>query len=76
MTDYLDDITLEGKAKLIKETLGFNQKLTEKYFTSPAFKGSSTARKEMDGIIANVFLNTKTVDKAFDDALTNCLFAG
>lgn len=76
MTDYLDDITLEGKAKLIKETLGFNQKLTEKYFTSPAFKGSSTARKEMDGIIANVFLGTKTVDKAFDDALTNCLFAG
>ena len=75
-TDYTDDITKEGKERLIQQTLAFNQRLTDRFFTSPAFKGSSTARKEMDGIIANVFLDTKTVDKAFDDALTNCLFAG
>ena len=65
-----------GKDKLIQTTLGFNQSLTDRYFTSPAFKGSSTARKEMDGIVANVFLGTKSIDRAFDDALTNCLFAG
>ena len=64
------------KEALIQKTLAFNQQLQDRFFTSPAFKGSSTARKEMDGILANVFLGTKTVDKAFDDALTNCLFAG
>lgn len=44
-------------------------------FTSPAFKGSAVARKEMDGLLASVLLGTKTVDKAFDDAFSNCLFA-
>ena len=75
-TDYVDDVTKEGKERLIQQTLAFNQQLTDRFYTSPAFKGSSTARKEMDGIIANVFLGTKDVDKAFADALTNCLFAG
>lgn len=75
-TDYTDDVTLAGKERLIQQTLAFNQQLTDRFYTSPAFKGSSTARKEMDGICANVFLGTKDVDKAFNDALTNCLFAG
>ena len=44
-------------------------------FTSPAFKGSSTGRTEMDGLLSAVLLGTKTVDKAFDDAMSNCLFA-
>ncbi len=44
-------------------------------FTSPAFKGSSTGRTEMDGLLSSVLLGTKTVDKAFDDAMSNCLFA-
>ncbi len=65
-----------GKEALIQKTLAFNQSLTSKFFVSPAFKGSSTARKEMDGILANVFLGTKTIDQAFSDAMTNCLFAG
>ena len=75
-TDYTDDLSKEGKDRLIQQTLAFNQQLQDRFFTSPAFKGSSTARKEMDGICANVFLGTKDVDKAFNDALTNCLFAG
>ena len=44
-------------------------------FTSPAFKGSSVARLEMDGLLASVFLGTKNVDKAFNDAMANCVFA-
>ena len=44
-------------------------------FTSPAFKGSSTGRNEMDGLLPSVLLGTKTVEKAFDDAMSNCLFA-
>ena len=75
-TDYTDDLTKTGKEALVQKTLAFNQKLTDRYFVSPAFKGSSTARSEMDGIIANVFLGTKTIDQAFNDAMTNCLFAG
>ncbi|MCQ2776547.1 MAG: extracellular solute-binding protein [Bacilli bacterium] len=75
-TDYTDDVTKTGKEKLVQRTLAFNEQLKDRFFVSPAFKGSSTARDEMDGIVANVFLGTKTVDQAFTDALTNCLFAG
>lgn len=46
------------------------------YFVSPVFNGSDTARDEVGGIIANVLLGTKSVDQAFTDALTNCLFVG
>lgn len=74
--DYMGKTQPDAKTKLVQKTLGFNQELTDRFFTSPAFKGSSTARSEMDGIVANVFLGTKDVDKAFSDALTNCLFAG
>lgn len=65
----------DGKERLFQQTLKFNSELTELYFTSPAFKGSSTARSSMDGILANVLLGTKTIEQAFDDALTDCLFA-
>ncbi|MGM9873879.1 MAG: extracellular solute-binding protein, partial [Bacilli bacterium] len=74
--EYVYDISKTGKEKLVQTTLGFNSSLQDRFFTSPAFKGSSTARKEMDGIVANVFLGTKTVEQAFIDALTNCIFAG
>lgn len=74
--EYITDITKTGKEKLVQTTLNFNSELQSRYYVSPAFKGSSTARKEMDGIIANVFLGTKTVEQAFQDALTNCVFAG
>lgn len=74
--EFVDDVTTTGKDALFQKTLAFNVELEDRYFVSPAFKGSSTARTEMDGIMANVLLGTKTVDQAFDDALTNCLFAG
>ena len=46
------------------------------YFASDVFPGSDTARDEVGGIISNVFLNTKSIDQAFTDALTNCLYVG
>jgi multiple sugar transport system substrate-binding protein len=46
------------------------------YYTSPAFKGSSTARVEMGSLMGSVLLGTKTIDNAFADAMSNCLFAG
>ena len=45
------------------------------YFFSPVFVGSSTARQECGGIITQVLLDNKTVDKAFKDAKTNTIFA-
>ena len=44
-----------------------------RYFTSPVFPGSDNARDAVGGILANVFLNTKTIDAAFDDAMTECV---
>ncbi|MGM9873878.1 MAG: extracellular solute-binding protein [Bacilli bacterium] len=48
----------------------------EQYFTSPIFPGSDTARDAVGGIIPNVLRGTKTVDQAFTDALTQCVFRG
>lgn len=42
------------------------------YFSSPAFVGSSTARDEVGGIISSVLSNSKTVDRAFKDAVDEC----
>lgn len=45
------------------------------YFFSPVFVGSSTCRQECGGILTQVLLGNKTVDKAFSDAETVCAFA-
>lgn len=49
-------------------------KYQDLYFTTDVFKGSDTARDEVGAIISNVLLETKTVDEAFNDAITKCLF--
>lgn len=68
----------EGSSGLIATATAFiaseQSGYTDAFFTSPAFKGSSTARSEMDKIIPSVMLGEKTVDKAFDDAMQTCLF--
>ena len=48
----------------------------ENYFISPIFPGSDTARDAVGGILTNVFLGTKTIDTAFQDAFTTCVFRG
>lgn len=45
------------------------------YFTSPAFKGSSTAREQVGSILSGVCLGTSTIDEAFTNAMTECLNA-
>lgn len=54
---------LSGKAASVV----VNQ-LSDKYFTTPAVKGSSKARDEVGGIITQVFLGKKSVDDAFASA--------
>ena len=45
------------------------------YYYSPAFVGSSTARDEVGTLLSAVISGTKTMDKAFQDALDNCEYA-
>ncbi len=44
----------------------------EWYYYSPAFVGSSQAREEVGNLISAVFLGTKTIDKAFEEAVAEC----
>ena len=45
------------------------------YYYSPAFVGSSAARDEVGQLLAAVLNGSKTIDKAFQDALDNCEYA-
>ena len=77
LTDEMENAT--GSGALIRDVFHYIGDANNGYltgqFTSPAFKGSSVARLEMDGLLASVFLGTKNVDKAFNDAMANCVFA-
>lgn len=42
------------------------------YYTSPAFVGSSKARDEVGLLMQAAFLETKTIEKAFKDAIEEC----
>lgn len=42
------------------------------YYTSPAFVGSSKARTEVGLLLQAVFTGSKTLDKAFKDAIEEC----
>lgn len=46
------------------------------YYTSPAFKGSSDARREVGTLMTAVFEKKKTIDEAFKYAISKCQFAG
>lgn len=75
-TDRADTTGSKGLVKTVAEFLANSaNNYSNWYYTSPAFKGSSTARVEMGGVMGSVMLGTKSVDKAFSDAMANCLFA-
>lgn len=75
MQNYLADPDQEGADKLIQSVVSRYDELTSRYYVSPAFHGSSTARNQVDGILANVALGTKTLDAAFADAYSRTVFA-
>ena len=75
--DMYDERTMSGtKYQLIHEVTQFIPNIKNDYYASPAFHGSSAARKEMDALLANVCNKGTSVDDAFRNALTNCVFAG
>jgi multiple sugar transport system substrate-binding protein len=59
---------------LYTKTANITINMRDSYFYSPVFVGSATARDEVGGIISNVLLGIKTVEQAFNDALTECIF--
>ena len=68
---YLDGITALS-AKTCKALVEENA-----YYTSPAFIGSSKARDEVGILMVAALTETKTIDKAFRDAIDECrYFAG
>ena len=69
-TEAVDGLIAQATAFIASEASGY----TDAFFTSPAFKGSATARNQMDDLLPAVMLGEKTVDKAFDDALQECIF--
>ncbi len=69
-------ITKRGGDLLASAAALTRDKYAGNYFSSDVFPGSDTARDEVGGIVSNVFLGTKSVDQAFTDALTNCLYVG
>lgn len=46
------------------------------YYYSPAFLGSSKARDNVGILMQAVFEGTKTIDKAFEDAINDCKYFG
>ena len=42
------------------------------YYTSPAFPGSSKAREQVGYLMQAVFTDSKTIDKAFKEAIYEC----
>ena len=75
LISYLEDESQVGKYSLIQKTAGAYESLTNRYYVSPAFPGSTTCRAEVDGILSNVFMGTKDLNKAFADAIAKAEFA-
>ena len=66
-----EDVTLFTKVANLTAT----EEIKKAYFFSPVFVGSSVARQQAGGIITQVLLGEKNIDKAFSDAETETIFA-
>lgn len=72
---YEESTMKDTKYELVHKVSQLATTITNDYFTSPAFKGSTAARDAMNGILAAVCNNGTAVDVAFQNALTACVFA-
>ncbi len=68
--DFLDSANGYGRLAALATKQTVQQ--SDWYFYSPAFEGSSKARDQVGFILPAVMGNTKSVDEAFDDAITEC----
>lgn len=65
---YYKDYLEEGDTFLARTSKVVVEDIKGRYLSTPAFKGSSLARDQVGGIIANVFLDKYTIDQAFEEA--------
>jgi len=62
----------DSKTGLISLTANTCRTLSNNYFTSPAFNGSAKARIQVGDLFVAAISGTKTIDKAFEDAILEC----
>ena len=67
--EYLAGDSLQAKVSAVTATIG------DRFFLSPVFYGSATARDQVGTIFANVALKQKTLDQAFADAASAAMTA-
>ena len=67
--EYLAGDSLQAKVSAVTATIG------DRFFLSPVFYGSATARDQVGTIFANVALKQKTLDQAFADAASAAMMA-
>ena len=46
--------------------------MSDRFFTSPAFVGSSTARTQVGNVVLYTLKGSKSPEKALADAIANC----
>ena len=70
LDDYKD--FLADETSIVAVTAGVAATMSEDFFTSPAFSGSSTARDQMEAALLYVIRGQKTGEKALNDAYKAC----
>ena len=63
---------LPAKSLVVSKAAKAATQLTNRFFTSPAFVGSSTARAQMTSVVQYAMLGTKPPEKALKDAYLAC----
>lgn len=63
----------DGKNYLTALAVQLGMEHEDDYFVSPAFNGSSDARKQVGYLMQAALPGTKTIDKAFSDAISTCV---
>ncbi len=65
-------IPLTGNQLVSAKVAKVEAQLTDRFFTTPAFVGSSKARQEMSDVVVNVVLGRRTPKEALQNAYKNC----
>ncbi len=69
------DPNSDDKTMLFAAVAKTTMTMQSSYFSSPVFVGSSKAREAVGEIFPAVALNQKTVDEAFNEAISRCVFS-
>ena len=70
--DWLNTGNGKSASGLTALTAKRASEFVDDYYTSPAFNGSSKARDQVGSLFVAAITETKTIDKAFEDAILEC----